>query len=721
MINKEEKFCSHCLLPLGSQPTLRTVNGEEHAFCCYGCCLAFQVRHDSNEEPEAAWLLVRLGVGCFLAMNIMLFSLLLYSDTFEFADAELLPKIHWLLGILATPVLLILGGPFFHESWKGLLQGRLTSAALISLGAGTAYCYSVLMLFTGGNHIYFDTATMVLVIFTFGRYLEAAGRAKAVRNLAPLLEAEGQWATVILEGQERHRSVREVEVGMTVRVRPGERIPVDGLLLEGSSSVDESLLTGESRPVIKTEGSDILAGSINHEGSLLIRCSAAGSATLWGRLCQSVRDTLSQPGSTQRMSDQVATGFVPVVLGIAIMTVIYWRGQVPFDQALLNGMAVLVVACPCALGLAAPLATALGFDQFMRRGCLVRGGEVQENLARIKGIAFDKTGTLTEGATRLVRIEFGDSSHDEVLQRAAGLEQHSEHALAHGIISAARERNLRLTNPERVQAFPGSGILGYVEGDLVAVGRGEWIREQGLNLPSTLSERLLNYENSGQTAVCVGWSGKVNGLLLLDDLLLPEARATVQALRSLKLQTLLLTGDLPAVAQRIAESAGIEEWQAGFSPEEKSNFLAQWSKRNGCVAMVGDGLNDGPVLASAEVGIAVGTATDLARETADLVLPKGGLNLLPWVITLARAVRRTILTNLLWAFGYNLVAITLAVFGLLQPILAAGLMAGSSLLVVFNSLRLEQFTDQAVDFTPVKVASPSRQSTGLQNSPQFGD
>ena len=214
-----------------------------------------------------------------------------------------------------------------------------------------------------------------------------------------------------------------------------------------------------------------------------------------------------------------------------------------------------------------------------------------------------------------------------MLQRAAGLEQHSEHALAHGIISAARERNLRLTNPERVQAFPGSGILGYVEGDLVAVGRGEWIREQGLNLPSTLSERLLSYENSGQTAVCVGWSGKVNGLLLLDDLLLPEARATVQALRSLKLQTLLLTGDLPAVAQRIAESAGIEEWQAGFSPEEKRNFLAQWSKRNGCVAMVGDGLNDGPVLASAEVGIAVGTATDLARETADLVLPKGGLTL----------------------------------------------------------------------------------------------
>ena len=232
MKNSLENFCSHCLLSLGSHPTQRIVNGEEHAFCCYGCCLAFQVKHGSREEPEAAWLLVRLGIGGFLSMNIMLFSLLLYSGTFDVADSEMIPKFYWLLGILATPVLVILGGPFIKESWEGALQGRLNSATLISIGALSAYGYSLLMLFTGGENIYFDTATMILVLFTLGRYLEASGRAKAVRNVAPLLEAERQYATVIENGIERLRSIVEMKIGMNVRVRPGERISVDGIVLE---------------------------------------------------------------------------------------------------------------------------------------------------------------------------------------------------------------------------------------------------------------------------------------------------------------------------------------------------------------------------------------------------------------------------------------------------------------------------------------------------------
>ena len=721
MINSVENFCIHCLLPLGSRPTRRTVNGEEHAFCCYGCCLAFQVRHGSREEPEAAWLLVRLGVGGFLSMNIMLFSLLLYSGTFEISDAEILPIIYWLLGIFATPVLVILGGPFIQESWEGALQGRLTSAVLISLGSGAAYGYSVLMLFTGGSHIYFDTATMVLVLFTLGRYLEAAGRAKAVRNLAPLLEAEGQWATVIEDGREKRSSVREIEIGVSVRVRPGERIPVDGIVMEGCSSTDESILTGESRPVRKLEGSTVLAGSINQEGSLLIKCGAVGSATRWGLLCDSVREALSQPSSIQRMADRVASGFVPVVLGVTALTVLYWQTQVPLNQAIINGLAVLVVACPCALGLAAPLATALGLGQFLQRGCLVRGGEVQETLALTRGIAFDKTGTLTEGATSLVNIESEEASQEEVLQRAASLEQYSEHALANGIVAAAKEQNLKEAHPERVQAVAGNGILGYIEGELTAVGRAEWMKEQDMVLPSSLAKSLRNFENSGQTVVCVGWSGKIHGLLLLDDLMLSGVPATVQTLRHLGMRTMLLTGDLPAVARRIAKSAGVEEWKASMSPEEKCSFLAEWEEQYGPAVMVGDGLNDGPVLAKAEVGIAVGAATDLARETADLVLPEGGLSLLPWVITLARAVRRTILTNLMWAFGYNLFAITLAVFGLLQPILAAGLMAGSSLIVVFNSLRLEKFPDMQIDLAPDKVKSASPLRPNLQKTPKFED
>jgi len=702
MKNSLEKFCSHCLLPLGSYPTKRIVNGEDHSFCCYGCCLAYQVKHGSREEPEAAWLLVRLGIGGFLSMNIMLFSLLLYSGTFDVADSEMLPKFYWLLGIFATPVLFILGGPFIKESWEGALQGRLNSATLISIGAISAYGYSMLMLFTGGKNIYFDTATMILVLFTLGRYLEASGRAKAVRNVAPLLEAERQWATVIENGKEKRSSISKMKVGMNVRIRPGERFPVDGIVLEGFSSADESILTGENRPVIKSEGDLVLAGSINQKGSLLIECGALGAATQWGLLCKSVREALSHPSSIQRLADNVASIFVPIVLAITILTIIYWQSQVPLDQALLNGLAVLVVACPCALGLAAPLATALGLGQYIQRGCIIRGGEVQETLAKIRRIAFDKTGTLTKGATRLIKIENNDASQEEVLQRAAGLEQHSEHSLAQGIISVAKERKLIIKNPERVQAVAGSGVMGYIEGELTAVGRSEWLIEQGLEMPSLFVKKLQNYESSGQTVVCVGWSGKIHGILLLDDMLLPEVPIMVETLKKLDMQTILLTGDLPAVASRIAKSAGVEEWKASMSPDEKCNFLEQWGGIEDPAIMVGDGLNDGPVLARAEVGIAVGSATDLARETADLVLPEKGLALLPWVILLSRAVRRTIITNLLWAFGYNIVAITLAVFGLLQPILAAGLMAGSSLLVVFNSLRLEQFPDNPADLAQVK-------------------
>ena len=702
MKNSLEKFCSHCLLPLGSYPTKRIVNGEDHSFCCYGCCLAYQVKHGSREEPEAAWLLVRLGIGGFLSMNIMLFSLLLYSGTFDVADSEMLPKFYWLLGIFATPVLFILGGPFIKESWEGALQGRLNSATLISIGAISAYGYSMLMLFTGGKNIYFDTATMILVLFTLGRYLEASGRAKAVRNVAPLLEAERQWATVIENGKEKRSSISKMKVGMNVRIRPGERFPVDGIVLEGFSSADESILTGENRPVIKSEGDLVLAGSINQKGSLLIECGALGAATQWGLLCKSVREALSHPSSIQRLADNVASIFVPIVLAITILTIIYWQSQVPLDQALLNGLAVLVVACPCALGLAAPLATALGLGQYIQRGCIIRGGEVQETLAKIRRIAFDKTGTLTKGATRLIKIENNDASQEEVLQRAAGLEQHSEHSLAQGIISVAKERKLIIKNPERVQAVAGSGVMGYIEGELTAVGRSEWLIEQGLEMPSLFVKKLQNYESSGQTVVCVGWSGKIHGILLLDDMLLPEVPIMVETLKKLDMRTMLLTGDLPAVASRIAKSAGVEEWKASMSPDEKCNFLEQWGGIEDPAIMVGDGLNDGPVLARAEVGIAVGSATDLARETADLVLPEKGLALLPWVILLSRAVHRTIITNLLWAFGYNIVAITLAVFGLLQPILAAGLMAGSSLLVVFNSLRLEQFPDNPADLAQVK-------------------
>jgi Cu2+-exporting ATPase len=690
-------LCSHCLLPIRGRGHDRQVQGEDHRFCCYGCCLAFQVARGEGEESEAAWLLIRLGIGAFLAMNIMLFSLLLYSGTFEQADAEVRQVVHLVLWALATPVLLILGWPLFQETWRAAADRCLTSATLISLGAGVAYAYSALAVVVGGSDVYFDAATMLLVLFTLGRYLEALGRARAMRNLAPMLALANERVTVVDHGGEVSRPVREVTAGTIVLVRPGERIAVDGVVVEGSSHVDEGVITGESRPVAKVPGAAALAGSINHDGALLIRSTGAGTATRWAQIARSVRQALTQQSHAQRLADRIAGAFVPAVLALAGLTVFLWAQWAPFDEALLSGLAVLVVACPCGLGLAGALATTLGIGRLARRGCLVRGGQVVETLAGVRVVAFDKTGTLTAGATHVTGIATDGTSADEVLRVAAGLERSSEHPLARAIVAAATRRGIPLAPARPARAVPGCGIAGDADGHPAAAGSGAWLGEIGWQIPAELARRAGGLEAAGNSVIHVGWAGQVRGAIALGDALLPEARATVQALRQLGMQTVLLTGDRAEVADRIAAEIGVDGCEAGLSPEAKRAFLEAWRGRGGTVAMVGDGLNDGPVLAAADVGIAVGSATDLARETASIVLPQGGLRLLPWVIELSRAVRRTILTNLAWAFGYNAIGLALAAAGHLRPVLAAVLMASSSLVVVLNSLRLERFAEPPDD------------------------
>ena len=702
-------LCSHCLLPVGVRATQRTVNGESHAFCCYGCCIAFQVKNGKSEEWEAAWLLIRLGVGGFLSMNIMLFSLLLYAGAFTGVDARLLPWIHLLLWVFATPAVIILGGPFCAETWRDARDGQVTSSALIVLGVGAAYLYSAFAVIEHSPHVYFDTATMVLMLFTVGRYLEAAGRARAARNLEPLLAAESEWATVVESGAESRRPVREVSVGALVRVRPGERIPLDGAVLEGESHADEAVITGESRLVPKEVGSHVIAGSINMDGPLLIRSTCTGADTRWAQICRLVRDALTRRTPTQRLADRVVGIFVPLVLSLGGLTALYWMQWLPFDRALLIALSVLVIACPCAVGLAAPLATSLGVGRLARRGCLVREPGALEELARTGLLAFDKTGTLTSGRARVVRIETDDVVVDEVLARAAGLERHSEHSFGRAITAAATARGLAPLVAGNVRILPGRGIRGNADGQAVMAGNRALMSELGWSVAPTLRERARSLEADGYSVIYVGWGEHVCGALALDDAALPEARSTIEALRGRGLQVILLSGDLAHATQRVAVAAGIENAQSGLSPEAKRAALRRLRQRYGVVAMVGDGLNDGPVLAEADIGIAVGSATDLARETAAMVLPRGGLWMLPWVVDVARAVRMTILTNLLWAFGYNLIALTLAVLGLLQPVFAAALMAGSSILVVLNSLRLERMPDP--------VRTPSSGGAEAQSTP----
>ena len=699
-------LCSHCLLPIRTRSHERQVQGEDHRFCCYGCCLAFQVARGEGEESEAAWLLIRLGIGAFLAMNIMLFSLLLYSGAFEQGDADVRQVVHLVLWALATPALLILGWPLFQETWRAAAERCLTSATLISLGAGMAYAYSALAVVMGSAEVYFDTATMLLVLFTLGRYLEASGRARAMRDLAPMLAPEREGVTVVDSGVEVRVPAQQVTSGSLVLVRPGERITVDGVVVEGSSYVDEAVITGESRPVAKQPGSAALAGSINYEGALLIRSTGAGSATRWAGIARSVRHALAQPSDAQRLADRIAGAFVPAVLVLAGLTVFFWAHRTSFDEALLAGLAVLVVACPCGLGLAGALATTLGIGRLVRRGCLVRGGQVLEMLAGVRVVALDKTGTLTSGTTQVTGIETDGTPADEVLRVAAGLERASEHPLARAVLAAAKERGIRPDLLRAARAVPGCGILGEGEGHPVAVGSGTWFAQLGWQVPVELTQRARGLEAAGSSLTYVGWAGQVRGVLAFGEALPLEARTAVQALGRLGLHTVLLTGDRAEAADRIAAEVGVDGCEPGLSPEGKRASLKRWRGRHGRVAMVGDGLNDGPVLAAADVGIAVGSATDLARETAEIVLPEGGLRLLPWLIGLSWAVRRTIITNLLWAFGYNSIGLALAVSGHLQPILAAVLMAGSSLLVVLNSLRLERFAEPSDDPRPVDASEP---------------
>jgi len=705
-------LCSHCSLPVGLRAMERAVNGESHAFCCYGCCIAFQVKSGKSEDWEAAWLLIQLGVGGFLSMNIMMFSLLLYSDAFTGADASVLPWIHLLLWVFATPAVIILGGPYLHEMWVNGLQGRVTSSALIVLGVAAAYLYSAVAVIEHSTHVYFDTASMVLMLFTVGRYLEAVGRARAARDLEPLLAAESESATVVDGGSEIRRPVREVKAGTLVRVLPGERIPVDGVVVEGESNTDEAVITGESRQVTKSAGSMVIAGSINLDGPLLIQSSGAGTATRWAQICRSVREALGRRSPTQRLADRVVGVSVPLVLALGGLAVVYWAHTLPFDRALLIGLSVLVVACPCAVGLAAPMATSLGIGRLARRGCLVREPGVLEALARARLLAFDKTGTLTTGRARVVGIDRDGVGLDEVLARAAGLERHSEHALGRAIATAAAARAITPVAARDVRTVPGRGLCGSADGETVAAGSRALMNDLCWRVPPALAERARFQEAAGHSVVYFGWGERVRAVLSLDDSPLPEARGMIAALRNRGVNVALLTGDLPRAAERIAAMVDVDDVQAGLSPEAKRAALDQYRQDHGVVAMVGDGLNDAPVLAAADIGIAVGSATDLARETAAIVLPQGGLWMLPWVVDVARAVRSTILTNLMWAFGYNLVALTFAALGLLNPILAAAVMAGSSILVVMNSLRLERLPDP-VPPTPEQPSGIAAGTAGL--------
>ncbi|TDF63553.1 heavy metal translocating P-type ATPase [Cupriavidus sp. L7L] len=680
--------CSHCQLPVGRLGQQRELDGEAHWFCCYGCCLAYQVHHGEHEEPQAAAALIRFGVGGFLAMNVMLFSWLLYADAFTGDEAWLRGPVHWLLWALATPLVLLLGRPFAEGAWQAMRQGRLSTDTLVCIGVLAAYCYSGWQVSRGSSQVYFDTAAMVLLLFTLGRLLEAQVRVRTARRLAPMLAAERAEARVVEGGTEGWRAVVDIRPGELVRILPGERVPVDGIVVDGRSECDEAVLTGQSEPQFKPPGALVHAGSINGSRPLLVRATVAGSQTRWQQIGRQVREALARKSLAGDTVDRIIALFIPGVLALAAASAWFWgsRAGAPAqvaDAAMLAGLAVLVVACPCSLGLAAPLTHALAIGLAAQRGILVRGGDVLERLARLKGIAFDKTGTLTADTLHPVGMQTAGASHAEVLRVAAALAQASDHPAARAIAAMARAAASPPVASNEVEANAGEGLCGRFDGMDCALGSPAFLGTLGWHVPPA----LLATAPLGCTLVLVGWEGQAHGLIALRTLPMPHVGDVIGEMQRQGLRTLLLSGDNPHAVAALAGDLHIDAWQARLLPQDKVLALRDWAAGTGLVAMVGDGLNDSPVLAAASVGIAVGNASDLARESADVVLPRSGLASLPWLLQQARQVRRTVRANLAWAFGYNAIALALAAGGLLQPVLAAVLMAGSSVLVAMRSWR----------------------------------
>lgn len=655
-----------------------------------------------EEEAEQLWR--RFFLGALLSTPVVLISMLRdFGFLGPWAESRAVDGLLWWL---ATPVQFYVGAGFYRRGWQALRNGTASMDVLVALGSSTAYFYSILVvlgLFPG--HVYFETSAAIITLILLGKYLETRARDRAGKAMQRLLNLRPRQAAVVRDGEEVRVALEQVRPGDVVAVRPGERIPVDGLVLEGETSVDESLLTGESLPVPKRPGDRVVAGTLNLDGSVRFRAEAVGRDTVLEQIVRIMEEAQLRKPPVQQLVDRVAAVFVPFVIVVAAGTfVVWWTWGPDVTEAVVRTTAVLVIACPCAMGLATPTAILVGTGRGAELGVLFRRPEALERIGRLTTIVFDKTGTLTEGRP-VVRSVVPAPEHreEEVLQAAAAVERFSEHPLAKAILEEVARRGLDAPRANGFRNFPGRGATARLDGARLVVGRIDFLVEQGVETEGeSLVERAEVLEQEGLTSVWVCRDREILGLVTLEDRLRPEAREVVAELEGRGLATVLLTGDRRAAAERVARELGIQKVVAEVLPEGKVTVIQRLQQDGEIVGMVGDGINDAPALAQADVGIAVSGATDIAGEAADLVLLQGALRNLPRGLDLSRAMLRTIRENLAWAFGYNVLLIPVAagllnlwpgapeVLRHLHPAFAALAMAFSSVSVVTNSLRLKR-------------------------------
>ncbi|MBI3803519.1 MAG: heavy metal translocating P-type ATPase [Nitrospirae bacterium] len=676
-------------------------SGRTYYFCSVGCQRTFESPEAELKSMKTRVTIALTGVLALAVLRAAAFIALAAGATIvTWAPIPQLPWFTWgmWLFILVTPVQFIGGWSFYVGSWNAIKSRTINMDFLIALGTSVAYLYSVAVIFfpwvlpvpVEERAVYFEVSAVIIAFVLLGKYMEEMIKKRSSAAVRKLMDLKPATAHVLRERVEMEVPAETVMVDEIVIVRPGEKIPTDGVVLEGRSAVDESMLTGESMPVEKTPGSSVIGGTLNRTGLFRFTATRVGSETALAQIIKMVEEAQATSAPIQRLADQVTGYFVPAVVGVATLSFALWWISGNFPQGLLAFIAVLIIACPCALGIATPAALMVGVGKGAEGGILIRGGEVLERAEKLTAVIFDKTGTLTRGEPNVTDIlSFGAHTETETLRMAAAVEVGSEHPLGEAIVRAAKHRSLELSKVTQFEAIPGYGIRGVIEGRVILLGARRLFKREGID-SSRAEEAMTRLESEGKTAMLVGCDGALAGIVAVADTLKPEAKEAVAALLREKVEVILLTGDNQQTARAIAREVGIQEVIAEVLPGDKARVVQDLQKKGKVVAMVGDGVNDAPALAAADIGIAIGSGSDVAKETGGIILVKNDVRDVVAGIRLSRATMRKIKQNLFWAFIYNTIGVPVAAFGYLNPIIAGAAMALSSLSVIVNSAMLKR-------------------------------